>query len=104
MTALAYDHPHELSKGRSIQLKLDGTNRYVVCAGNGVRMGMICRDCDLLYNFWPQTYPGGFWPGYMLKDIAEVLATLNKPIEDEFNRWCEEEAAKKSANESSVAL
>lgn len=53
---------------------------------NGVYMGDISRAHDFQYNFWPEL-KGGFWPEYLLREICDKLAELNKPINDEMNAY-----------------
>ena len=66
---------------------------YRVVYDNGVYMGDLSRAHDFNYNFWPALSSGGFWPTHVLQNIIDKLNELNKPIEEEFNKWCEEHAA-----------
>lgn len=54
--------------------------------------GELTRDGGLNYNWWPPSgmETGGYWNSCMLKAIADKLEELNKPIDDEYNKWCEE--------------
>jgi hypothetical protein len=96
------DQIHELTKDKAIRLKSDGDQRFALFHQNGVIMGLIARDCDLYYNFWPRL-SGGFWPGHMLKEIADVLEALNKPIEKEYDDWCAKETEKMRETQRSQA-
>ncbi len=65
---------------------------FKVTYENGVYMGdlSIAHDCN--YNFWPDL-KGGFWAGYVLKEIVDKLEELNKPINDEMNEYFDKQAA-----------
>lgn len=64
---------------------------YEVRYYNDVLMGHLSRAHDLFYNFWPANLDkGGFWSQDGLRFIVENLERLNKPIAEEFDKWCEE--------------
>ena len=48
-------------------------------------MGDILRKEDGFYDFWPE-HRGGYWPSYILRDIAEYLEFLNAPWEAEIEK------------------
>ena len=74
-----------------LKLEPQENGEFKVYYDNGVYMGDISRAHDFNYNFWPD-HPskGGFWPAHCLQDIVNELNKLNKPLEDEFNQWCED--------------
>jgi hypothetical protein len=58
---------------------LRGSDLY---AANGVKIGQILAKEDGYYDFWPE-HNGGYWPAYMLRAIADMLDTMNKPWDDQ---------------------
>jgi hypothetical protein len=51
-------------------------------ASNGVKIGQILAKEDGYYDFWPEL-GGGYWPAYLLRAIADMLDTMNKPWDDQ---------------------
>lgn len=49
---------------------------YDVYAYNGHKMGNFLMKEDGYYDFWPDL-GGGYWPGYMLRALADALDELN---------------------------
>jgi hypothetical protein len=54
---------------------------YHVHHENGVRLGDILAKEDGFYDFWPDYTQGrgGYWPAYILRELADKLDELNAP-------------------------
>lgn len=63
---------------------------YYVIHENGVRCGDLFQKEDGYYDWWPPKSNGGCWPSYILRQIADKLDELNKPWDDEINKYFEE--------------
>ena len=46
------------------------------------------KDVDGFTYWWPMG--GGYWPAHALRTIADELDRINKPWEDEINKYFEE--------------
>ena len=66
---------------KMITLKKIRQDTYKVDYENGVELGYILVKEDGFYDFWPEP-KGGYWPAYILHEIANKLDELNKPWED----------------------
>jgi hypothetical protein len=76
-------------------------SHYQVNHTNNVLMGDIMMDNDGFFYFWPDL-KGGFWEAYILLELGNKLNELNKPWEDEVNKYFDnlEENPKKSLDET----
>jgi hypothetical protein len=52
---------------------------------NGALIGDILPTDDGIYHFWPHDVKGA-WPGYLLKEISEVLDIMNEEVYEHLNR------------------
>lgn len=77
-----------------VEFRPQANGEYKVHYENGVYMGDVSIAHDAVYNFWPELAHGGYWPAHVLREIVDFLDVLNKPIEDDFNKWCDEESKK----------
>ena len=73
-----------------ISLEKVGPAEYKVKAYNGVYIGDFLKKEDGYFDFWPDQ-KGGFWPSYMLRALAEKLDELNKPWDDDINKFFAEQ-------------
>lgn len=66
---------------------------------NGVYLGDFLIKDDGFYDFWPE-HPstGGYWPSYVLRELADKLDVLNAPYEKELNEYFENENENEKAN------
>jgi hypothetical protein len=55
-------------------------NTYDVSCSNGVALGQLQPSDDGFYVLWPDL-KGGYWAGYVLREIANKLDELNAPWE-----------------------
>jgi hypothetical protein len=56
-----------------------GSKTYNIFHSNGIKIGELLQSEDGYYNFWPESYNGGYWPGYILAEIARACDILNAP-------------------------
>lgn len=57
---------------------------YNVFHENGVKIGQFLMKEDGYYDFWPES-GAGYWPAYILRELADKLDVLNKDWEDFIN-------------------
>jgi len=56
---------------------------YKVCYSNGVYLGDCLQKEDGFYDFWPDLNKEGcHWPEHLLRDLADLLYSLNKEWEN----------------------
>ena len=55
----------------------DGTIK--VYSPNSTHIGDILIVEDGYYEFWPELNRGGYWPSWVLRDIADKVDMLNEP-------------------------
>lgn len=55
----------------------DGTIK--VYAPNGTHLGDLLMGDDGYYEFWPELNRAGYWPSWVLRDIANKVDALNEP-------------------------
>lgn len=72
-----------------IRLESNGNGYIVRYKENGIKLGEILPKEDGYFDFWPDLN-GGYWPSYMLRTIADKIDELNKPWNDEVNKYFEE--------------
>lgn len=61
-----------------IKFHLVSTDCYQAVYENGVAMGLLMKEVDGFYVFFPDSPNGGFWSEGVLKQLADKLAELNK--------------------------
>lgn len=61
-------------------------SHYQVNSTNGVLMGDIMVDNDGFYYFWPDLRQGA-WSASFLLELSYKIDVLNKPWEEELNRY-----------------
>lgn len=72
-------------------LKLSEKNQYKsiqIHYENDVKMGELIINDDGYYVFFPENRTG-YWPDFILKDLSEIMIELNKPWEEEINKYFE---------------
>jgi hypothetical protein len=74
-------------------LYLQGKNLYF---SNDKKIGEILCKEDGFYDFWPESGEG-YWSGYVLRAIADLLYDMNEPMEKALNEYFEKENMEDSA-------
>ena len=69
-----------------ISLEKVGPAEYNVIYENGLQIGEFLMKEDGYFDFWPKL-GGGYWPSYLLRDLANHLDVLNKPWDDEIKNY-----------------
>ena len=77
---------NSLKHGIKVEKQLNNT--YKVYYDNNVFLGDIFAKEDGFYDFWPE-YPGrgGYWPAYLLREIANKLDQLNEPYQKDIDTY-----------------
>jgi hypothetical protein len=61
-----------------------------VFAYNGVDIGQLIVGDDGFWVYWPDSKRQGFWASHMMRALADAMDELNKPWEDEINKYFEQ--------------
>ena len=69
-----------------ISLEKVGPAEYKVLYENGIQIGEFLMKEDGYFDFWPKL-GGGYWPSYLLRELANQFDILNQPIEDEIQNY-----------------
>lgn len=64
-------------------------DKYEIFANNDVKIGEALMTEDGFFNFFPEQN-NGYWPPHLLRSIADELDKINKPWEDQINKYFEE--------------
>ncbi len=66
-------------------------NQYEVFFENGVKMGEFLKEVDGSFYFFPEL-KGGFWAGYIMRELADKEDELNKDWNNEISKYFERNA------------
>lgn len=69
-----------------LSLEKVSPEEYKVLYENGIQIGEFLMKEDGYFDFWPKL-GGGYWPSYLLRELANQLDILNQPIEDEIQNY-----------------
>lgn len=65
---------------------------------NGVYLGSFIVMEDGYYHFWPDHSKGGCWSSHVLREIANKLDELNKPWDEEIQKYFRDNPPPTSGN------
>lgn len=70
----------------SLSLEKVSPTEYNVIYKNGIQIGEFLMKEDGYFDFWPKL-GGGYWPSYLLRELADQLDVINKPWEDDIRDY-----------------